>query len=35
VAGAAVQGGLYGVHPSIPKDKRRDLQLTKKSIDFR
>ena len=35
VAGGAVNGGLYGKHPSIPKDQRSDLQFTKKSIDFR
>ncbi|HJM62161.1 MAG: DUF1501 domain-containing protein [Roseibacillus sp.] len=35
VAGGAVKGGLYGNHPSIPKDERSDLKFTKKSIDFR
>lgn len=35
VAGGAVKGGLYGKHPTIPKDNRSDIPFTEKSTDFR
>lgn len=35
VAGTKVKGGIYGKHPSIPKDRRSDIPFTRTSTDFR
>ena len=35
VAGTAVNGGVYGTHPTIPNDRRSDLKFTETSTDFR